>query len=404
MHKDKPAGSWIDVPLPDGTTMKVKSYRTELKHDKILSWLSVATPNVSLEEPLSEGGESRAEAIGESDKPLSDKEEWQIEHLNSPVDPDTVEKLERENPGLLKGVHTNKDLVRAKLREWIEEATERAVSEGVREGFSDGKPIKRKEVPKDSEDAIRDIMLVKFGFKSEGTARNEFKRKWLGKHDLKYYATPMTDDKWKSIGSPLKKVRGGAEKVRRYTTDWEQSGALLNKETDNPPSRTSEVLEDPGDFKLVETLTHRKGEKADTRHFAEWHEYSREQREKEMDRVLDVYGPKWFEQSVDPSVLEELQRSQGDLAKVYEKFKPENMLVSVSKHTDQELVRTMGFIRPTIQPETKTLDPRYPFLANGIKSAMRILGRILEDRKNEDEVSVMQYTSLKSLGRVASAI
>lgn len=408
LRRDLGSGTPVEAPLPGGGTMTAPSFKTKLKHTTVHTWATAGLPPASLDAPLSPDGRTLAETIGGQDQPSSEQEGWQIEHLDSPADPAALEKLKAERIPLPEGpreerdrildaVRTNKDLLRAKLRGWIEEA---AAGSSIRE-IKTG-PGTRQEVSDENKDAIKDIVLVKFGFMSEGDGRDGFKRRWLDerKHLPKYYATPMSDDDWKAIGKPLKKVRGGDAPRKLYEKDWKQN-ALLNKETGQPPDSTPEVLKSPGDFELV-TVTHRKGEAADPRHLTEWHKYSREQREADLDRGLDTYGPKWFEQSISEAVMDELKKSHGDLADVLEKFSPEKIFVSVAKTTDQEMARAMGFIRPSVAPQANTLHPNYPALQAGIKAVIRNLVRIMEERKNEDEVSVLQYIGLKRLGRIAS--
>jgi len=398
----------VDAALPGGGTMTAPSFKTKLKNSDVHLWATGASSGISMDMPAGSGENpgTLGDTLGAPDAPPNKMEEYAIKYLNSPVDSHAMEKLKLdiaqtdEGERILEGVHTNKDLLRAKLRGWVDEAAAIGTVRDIKAG-----PGTRQEVSKDNKDAIRDIVLIKFGFMSEGHDREDFKRRWLDGQERvpKYYASPMSNDDWSAIGKPLKKIRGKSDVPRKfYEKDWKQS-ALLNKETGQPPDNTPEILKNPDAFKLI-TVTHKKGEAADPRHLVEWHKYSRKQREADLDRGLDIYGHKWFEQSISDTVLDELRESHGDLADVLEKFSPEKIFVSVAKTTDQEMARAMGFIRPTIAPQANTLHPNYPALQAGIKAVVKNLAVIMGERKGEDEISVLNYMGLKRLGRIASVI
>ncbi len=386
LRRDLDSGEAIEAPLPGGGTMTAPSFKTELKHLKVHMWAKSGLPGVSLEGPMSgdDDAGSIADTVGAPDTPRAETEEGIVEWLESPSEADPAK--------------TNRDAVREDIRGWVDEA------------------MRRSAVIDSNSSAVHDILLVKLGFMSSETERAEFLKKWLATDIPKFRADAIAADIWEEIGEPFRKVRRGdprydPERKRRpsdeppYSKEWEQQ-ALVDKDTGKQFIGRIDALRKENQDKLeVVTKVHKVGDDANPQHMLNWVAYSQDDRKADLNRALDVYdGEKWFEQSVNEDVRKELQQSDESLAEVLRKFNPESIFKAVAKHSDTELVRAMGHVKPSVSLETgRTPFQTYPAIYPDIKRAIGKLGEVMVEESRGD-VGALQYLSLKRLGRVAGRI
>ncbi len=364
LRRDLDSRTPVEVPLPGGGTMTAPSFRTELKHADVRMWAATGLPPASLDAPLPDGG-TLSEAIGGQDRPRGETEEGVVEWLGSPAETDPAK--------------TNRDVVRGKLRSWVDKAIARTEFES----------------PNINREPVKDIMLVKLGFMS-GASRAEFIEKWLDKDIPKFRAEVMSDDEWADLGKPLRK----GHPKEGYRSTWTQN-ALVNRYTGEELSSMYNLRENPDDWKIV-PKEHKKGDPPNTTHFLNWIKYGQEDRRRDLERALDVYSDRWFELSVNEGLRKELRKKERKLSEAFDRFDPKVIFTPVATRSDQELIRAMGYVKPSVQPLTgKTLFQQYSRIQPDMRRAIRELGGILKE-ESEDDSSVLQYLGLKALGKVAS--
>lgn len=376
VRKDLPSGTLVDVPLPDGTIMSAKSFKMELKHHKIRSWLSSAMTDISLDEPLPHG--DRPLEIGRQDKPHEETEEGVVKWLKEPAERDPAK--------------TNRDVVRDDIRGWVDEVMRRASIAPV------------------NKLAVKDILLVKMGLVSSETEKGEFLEKWLGRSIPKFRAEVIDTEIWKELGEPFRKgwksdpSRDPVQPAESpYSKEWKQQ-ALVNKTTGEQFVGRLDVLrkEDQDNLEVV-TKVHKEGDEPKIQHMLNWAEYSQDDRKADLNQALDVYdGEKWFEQSVNEAVRMELEENDETLAEAFQKFRPENIFRAFAKHSDTGLIRAMGYVKPAVALETgKTPFPTYSGIQNDIARAVKELGDVMM-KESKDDDGALKYLSYKRLGKVAS--
>jgi len=181
--------------------------------------------------------------------------------------------------------------------------------------------------------------------------------------------------------------------------------ALVNKTTGEQFIGRLDALKKQNQDNLeVVTKLHKKGDQPKKQHMLNWMPYSREDRAADLNRALDMYDDKWFEQSVSEDVRRELERSDETLAEAFQKFRPESIFTAISKSGDTELIRAMGYVKPSISLESgKTPFKKHPEIYPDVKRAIEKLGEVMIEESKDDD-RVYQYLSLKRLGKVARCI
>ena len=381
----------VAVPGGEGGTITAQSFKKPKTRNSLMTWYQATLPVQSLDVEMTEDGGTLGESLVAPERP--DDEEKRVEHLNAPA-PD--------KPG-----KTRRDIARDELRAMVHKSVESL-------------PVSYKAggVTPNTKDVVENMMLVKLGLAS-GSDREAFRKKLEGLvarepgkepriRRMPFRIAKLNIDEWKEQGKPSRnKKSADPPGVLDYVRDFDQRALVWKAGTTRAGEQFSGSLpslwKNKDDLK-VSVVTHKAGDPVDLRHFRDWAPYTEDDWGRDLGFALDVYdGQKWYQHSIDPAFQKRLEKKDADLSKVFEGFDPMKMWVAASKGTDQELLRVLGQVMPSVAATSDSLFPVYSGVWVPLKRVMKKLGDMLKEGAEQDNYLPLEYLALKGSGAIASA-